>query len=136
MIEFLFSKGKIHFILNENLFIINEKIYLTDESEYKNGDYVVLLIDNKFELSMIHTLNRPKNAYKVIACNYDLINLPKINIFDTNITELYVQGYYEMTDGWVPSYNNPDNNNLDEPAEPTGRIILDLDENNKVIIYE
>jgi len=28
-----------------------------------------------------------------------------------------METYKEMTDGWVPTYNNPDNNNFDEPSE-------------------
>lgn len=36
----------------------------------------------------------------------------------------YVQ--YEMTGGWVPSYNNPDNIDCHEPAEPTGFMNIGL----------
>lgn len=48
-------------------------------------------------------------------------------------SEIEVEMYSEMTEGWVPTYNNPDNNGSDPAAEPTGNYIPKLTENNEII---
>lgn len=45
----------------------------------------------------------------------------------SQITDVMVKYEEYMTDGWVPTYNNPDNNNLDEPAELKHRVKIASD---------
>ncbi len=51
-----------------------------------------------------------------------------INSFISNdgvgFDNIYVEMEEYMTEGWIPTYNNPDNNNLDEPAELALRLKL------------
>jgi hypothetical protein len=35
------------------------------------------------------------------------------------VNSLFADYKVAMSDGWVPTYNNPDNSNLEQPAEPT-----------------
>ena len=115
----------VNFNINENLFIIDDNIYLTNLYPEQCDSYVI--IDNSLQSSGL--------GLKVICSNIELNNLPIINMsveeFNNKQDILKVYGYYEFTDGWLPSYNNPDNNNFDIPAEPTGNIILNT-KNNKV----
>ena len=137
MIEFETTINYILFKKDENLFIIDDKIYLTDQSKPENGDILILLNDNKLTISpfSINTNYTDLLYYKIIATNYNLkLDIPIINVNDINLHELYVAGYYEFTEGWYPTYNNPDNYNCELPSEPTGKIILNLDKNNKTII--
>lgn len=49
------------------------------------------------------------------------------------IDEVELEFEKYMTAGWVPSYNNPDNNNLEPPSEMDYR--LKLTSNNEVVIH-
>jgi len=65
---------------------------------------------------------------KIIAATDKSLKLPlldneSIDFFiknQGNIKDFEIE--HEMTEGWIPTYNNPDNINLDPPAEPTGFI--------------
>lgn len=53
---------------------------------------------------------------------------------DGNIKEVEIKVYPEISDGWVPSYNNPDNNGFEQPSEPTGNFLIQTRDDNTVII--
>jgi hypothetical protein len=50
------------------------------------------------------------------------------------ITDVLVEYEEYMTDGWVPTYNNPDNHNLDQPTELDYRLKINSD--NTINIYQ
>lgn len=51
------------------------------------------------------------------------------------LKHVFLEMIEEMSGGWVPSYNNPDNANFDEPSEPTGRLIPKVKPDGSVIAF-
>lgn len=51
------------------------------------------------------------------------------------LKHVFLEMIEEMSGGWVPSYNNPDNANFDEPSEPTGQFIPKVKSDGSVIIF-
>ena len=51
------------------------------------------------------------------------------------IIDVYLEMVPEMSEGWVPSYNNPDNSGCDTPSEPTGNMLIKTDNDGYVIIH-
>lgn len=70
------------------------------------------------------------------------INHETVDLFDQEYAPLLTQKeqYVNiatrtvMSEGWVPTYNNPDNHNLDPSAEPISVPLISYDNNNKPYI--
>lgn len=104
-------------------------IFLTDNSEIKEGDwyvsldhdlvvkaYLVPVVDH---LRRVIASNLPNVGYPIDQKDYPEI----VRLFNLG-EDVEVEDEAYMTNGWVPTYNNPDNHNLDEPAEMDYRIKL------------
>jgi hypothetical protein len=50
------------------------------------------------------------------------------------IDNVLVEYKENISGGWVPSYNNPDNSNCDQPAEPDGTFSLKVNSDNTINI--
>jgi len=104
--------------------ISNEKPVVGDwiiEYQPRNSQGEVHRIDNEWTLA-------PDIQRKIIASTDSSLNLP---IISREFIDLFIERYnantpiikvmveYEeyMTEGWIPTYNNPDNNNLERSAE-------------------
>ena len=109
--------------------IIN--LYVTDDSEIREGDWIIW---NSKVVQAINTKYH-KTTKKIIATTDTSLNLSQI---PKQFIEYYISEYNAgrkiekvdveeveyMTEGWIPTYNNPDNHNLDKEAELDYRLKL------------
>ena len=103
---------------------VNHLYFLSDDTYFSTSDWVIE--DN--ELKLFNSKRNPKNCVKVIATTRTDVDLPKIpesfiekyiKFFknDNIIEECLVKYEQYVTEGWIPTYNNPDNHNLEPMAE-------------------
>lgn len=69
------------------------------------------------------------------------INHETVDLFDSEYAPLLTQDQYVniktrtvLSAGWIPTYNNPDNHNLEPSAEPINIPVIDVDKNGKSYI--
>lgn len=134
-----------------------QHLYITSEEEIKENDWY---ISDEYELKQntLFTAHKMCRCRKIIATTDKNLGIalgagtPKENSNIKHqipqISESFVKAYVEvqgidevqlefeeyMTEGWIPTYNNPDNQNLDKEAELD--YILKLREDNTVIIHQ
>lgn len=140
----LFGQVDVESIAREYVKHCNEIDTVSDFDSFIEGfdECCDLYKDKKF--TMDDMLKIAKYAYEF----RDTTSFPEHKFEDSciNNTKQYIQGVMtpknymmvyvdcevEMSDGWVPSYGNPDNSGCDAPAEPI-RITPKVDENNCVV---
>ena len=115
--------------LNDDEKFVN--LYITDDSEIREGDWIIW---NSKVVQAINTKYH-KTTKKIIATTDTSLNLSQI---PKQFIEYYISEYNAgrkiekvdveeveyMTEGWIPTYNNPDNHNLDKEAELDYRLKL------------
>jgi hypothetical protein len=113
------KKYDLYIVSDENL-CINDWYYYSISDE--NGN----IIDNYSRYNK-HSIG----GYKIIATTNQYLIDNGMYIIDDEFIKLYKKKngnveieniQYEMTNGWYPTYNDPDNSGCIQPAEPTGII--------------
>jgi hypothetical protein len=135
----------------------NQHLYITSNRKIKMEEWFINVKNNHLIKAVDHEgflgyfssdgfafLYIQEWHQKVESSTNPSLNLPMISqqfIFEYaykngEIKEVRLETYPEMTEGWVPSYNNPDNNGLDQPSEPTGEFLIKTAVDNTAIIHK
>ena len=139
-------------IQNRNENFINQHLYITSDDNIKEGDWLLDIRTNKIAQNGNNSIKIFNDNIKKIIATTDILQilndyrdddgskfyLPQPStVFIQRYVEYYNKGNqivdvlveYEayMIDGWVPTYNNPDNHNLEQSAELDYRIKVSKD---------
>lgn len=117
-------------------------LYIISLEEIKIGDW---FYDTRDRIISNKPLQQTLFSKKIIATTDKSLNLPKpsvdfINIFidahnsQQPITKVLVEIRENLSDGWIPTYNNPDNCNLEKSAEPNGTFSIKVNSSNEISI--
>lgn len=123
-------------------------LYILSDDEIKEGDWV---IDNRKGCdNFIHQIScKVKGGVKKIIATTDQLEVDRrerLSILPSpsqsfierycekgGIDKVMVEYQENVSGGWIPSYNDPDNSGLAEPAEPDGTFSLKVSEKDNTI---
>lgn len=139
------------YIISDENISENDCIINSDHEGYGARDYKIIATNNpelvydknqRTERGKFDNLSFEEGMFKA---NFKPTGIPfisveslhqfAINYNNKNFGEVLVEYENYLTDGWMPTYNNPDNHNLEEPAELDFRVKISS-ENTISFIFE